>query len=259
MPNDCSDPKPKDGSLTVVAEDGDLIVQIVDHATSTNLEYRCSRTVIRKSSDYFNVLLDPEKFSEGIAINSRLQELRHSYERTLSIPISKLPKVVVRDVGHLPRDISLKTAVTLFFSILHDHYHTWQIVRSQSIQLVSMLAIIADRLSATEPIATYLRRQGLETSLLKDRKSATIQQLVIDNRQRLLAGLILGFPEWVRRCSISLIVDGSKGLPVAIRTKHEAGDGEEDDEKYDALWWSLPGGVEGTAYMQFCPIDCGLG
>lgn len=203
---------------------GDVLIQVNDSC------YRCSRDVLRGASEYFNVLLDPVKFSEGIAIEAALLDLKRQYPTT--IPASELPKAIA-DVDDLPED-SVSTVVELFFDILHDPSTTWPpILRAESINLIALLAIIADRFACSETIAAYLIRQGLETTLLRDRKTAHKNEL--ENRQKLFAGLLFGFQDWVYQSSTALIVE-----------RRPESSEKEEQEADDALWWNIPGGIEGA-------------
>ena len=218
------------------------MLEIIDPTTGAHNHYRCSRTILRSQSEYFDVLLDPIKFSEGIAIEAKLHELSTHYTDHASIPASKLPSVIVSDVGQLPKAcVSLNTVIRLSLNILHDSATPWPVPRSQSISLVALLATIADRLAAIRPIKEYLRAQKFDTTLLKDKKGGTAYKLELDNRQRLLAGLIFGFPSWVRQCSAALITDGPQRRSTA-----NLDSGEDEEAKDDALWWTLPNGVEGA-------------
>ena len=229
-------------STVVISAEGNILIQIEDPTTRTHHCYRCSRDVLRSASDYFNVLLDPIKFREGIAMEARLQDLTRQYNDPAAIPASELPKVVVADVGDLPKDcVSVGTVARLFFKILHDPSTTWPVSRAQSVNLIALLSIVADRFSCLKPTAEYLRRQGLETTLLKDKKSATPHKIELENRQRLLAGLLFEFPDWVRQCSAALIVEGTKRQTPNIGSSED-----EEMEGDDAPWWRLPGGVEGA-------------
>ena len=225
-----------------ICNKGDILIHISDPNAQADHHYRCSRQVLRRTSEYFNVLLDPVKFSEGIAVEARIQDLTRQYNDTATIPVSELPKVVVSDVGDIPKSYnSSGTVIRLFFEILHDPSTPWPVPRAQSINLVALLSIIADRFDCLNTTAEYLRRQGLDTAL-RARKSATAHKTELDNRQRLLAGSLLGFSDWVRQCSAALIIDGTR--KAAITSLHSSED--EERERDEALWWRLPGGIEGT-------------
>ena len=229
-------------STVIISNDGDVLIQIKDLTPQTDRCYRCSRTSLRRASEYFNVLLDPVKFSEGIVIEARLQELNRQYKSTGIIPASELPKAVVADVGDLPKDcVSTGTAVALLFKILHDRSTAWPIPRSESANLVALLAIVADRFACSQIIAHYLEGQRLVTALLKERRSDSAYKDELDNRQKLLAGWIFGFSQLVLQCSAFLIVEGPKRQTTTSPDSNE----DETREEEDALWWRLPGGIEG--------------
>jgi len=225
----------------VIAKHGNICLEIKDQKTGLQRRYRCSRNILRNASEYFDVLLNPVKFSEGIAIEARLQELYKDHDGF--IPSSKLPTVTIVDVGELPNaGVSTYSLLRLFLRILHDPATPWPVSRSQSVNLVALLAIVADRFAARGLVASYLRKQMLDITLLKDRKSTTAHKTELEDRQRLLAGTIFGFSQWVLQCSAALIVEGPKRWTnVKLGSGEEA---EKDDD--DALWWRLPGGVEGT-------------
>ena len=237
--SDALEPLP---SQSVLATSGDLLLVFKDPITGSDVRYLCSRAVLRSNSEYFNVLLDTSKFSEGIAVNEKMHDLLKQYGDCLAIPASKMPAVNVSDVCHLPKAScpSTSTVIGLFFRILHNPNTPWPKSCSDPINLVALLAILADRLAAIRPIRGYLMSQKIDTALLRDRRTCTAHQLEIDNRQRLLAGIIFGFPTWVREYSASLIIAGSKRR---VTTSLESCADDEGDE--DTLWWKLPNGVEG--------------
>lgn len=246
--NTCTNDIPKAmRSTVVICNEGDVLIQIKDSTIGTERDYRCMRSVLRDASEYFNVLLDPVKFSEGIAVDARIQDLTRQYKGS-TIPASDLPKVIVADVGDLPKGcISTATVVALFLQILHDSSTNWPVLRAESVNLVALLSIVADRFACATTIADYIIGHRLRNTLLKDRKSATAHEKELENRQRLLAGVIFGFSDWVYQCSAALIVEG----PIRQTTISLYNNEDEDQEGDEALWWSLPGGVEDESKEAF--------
>lgn len=230
----------------VITQYGDVCLKILDQEAGVEHRYRCSRETLRSASAYFDVLLDPVKFSEGIAIEAEIQELYRLHGEV--IPSVKLPTVAIADIGELPATgVSASSLLKLFLSILHNPATPWLATRSQSVNLLALLAIVADRFSASTSIAAYLRKQKLDVTLLKDKKSMSGDRLELENRQRLLAGIVFGFSQWVLLYSAALIVEGSKRW---ASTQAESGD-EEDKGDDGARWWRLPGGIEGTASLRY--------
>lgn len=226
---------------TVIAKHGDICLKVKDPRTKLEHRYFCSRNVLRTASEYFDVLLDPVKFSEGVAIEARLQELYKQYDGP--IPSSDLPTVAVADAGELLNaNVSMCSLLRLFLRIIHDPGTPWPVSRSQSVTVVALLAVVADRFAAQGLIATYLRQQMLDITLLKDRKPTSAYKTELGNRQRLLAGMIFGFSQWVLQCSAALVIEGPKRW---TNPHSESGDEAEKNDD-DAIWWRLPGGVEGT-------------
>ena len=227
-----------------ITRTGDIFLLINDSRTDRVTRYYCSRNILRSSSEYFRVLLDPEKFSEGIAIEAQLQDIYKTHGGPIR---SKLPTVIVSDFGDLPNaSLPTSTVVCQFLKILHDPATPWPVDRSRSVELAALLAIIADRLAANTIVAEYMRGRLLDVKLLKNWKLLSTRQAEIESRQKLLAGMTLGFPQWVLQCSAALIVNGSSRWQTAqLDTSREE---NTDDE--EALWWNLPGGLEG-----WCPCD----
>ncbi|KAL6720515.1 hypothetical protein ACLMJK_002439 [Lecanora helva] len=224
----------------IIAERGDILLEIRDKTSGQDYCFRCSRNVLSSASGYFDVLFDPAKFSEGIAIHKELQALYKQHDGP--IPASKLPRVSVADLGELPNGGSLPPilAVTTFLKILQDPNTTWPVDRFQSLNLVALLAIIADRFDAPKRVAIYLRTQALDVTLLKTKRPTTPSAIELENRQRLLSGIIFGFPQWVLQSSSALIVEGS----MRWKVKHYDHETESDKDIDGALWWRLPSGIE---------------
>ena len=237
----------EDSSTLVISQEGDILIQIKHPDVGTDRCYRCSRDRLRSTSEYFNVLLNPTKFSEGIAAETRLQDLKRQYKDPATIPAPELPKLVVTDIGDLPKACrSADTVVTLLFKILHDCPTKPPTRQAESVNLLALLAIVADRFACADIVGTYLVRQRWRSVPVMDRKTAPAKKTELGNRKKLLAGLIFGYSDWVYQCSATLIVQGS-----IRQTVTSLGNGEvEGIQGDDGLWWRLPGGVEG-AFLSF--------
>ena len=237
-----TDQGPVEEAIQTISSDGNLLLRISDTRRGSVIYYRVSVVALREASAYFDNLLNPEKFSEGAAVKSRLTTLHEQYGTLSLIPSSKLPVVQISDVGQYPKSASNKAVVTQFLKILHDPL-TADLTASNT-SYIALLAIVADRFADNAPVAAFVRQRGWNDgrqagSDAKEikRNSATPGKETFW-RQRLLIGLLLDFDDWVSRYSSLLINSGSDkwitGSPPS-------------DRDADALWWSLPGGVEGTA------------
>ena len=206
---------------------GDLVLQIRDYGTGTDHEYRVSKIALQSASHYFSVLLDPSKFSEGIAVDRTLKAI---CGLDGAIPFRALPRISLPDIGPVPQDVSTQPAVELFLRILHSEESPWPTPRAS---FVAVLAIIADRFAATTPIANYVIHRKWKSKLIAQKGSNLPNEARV--RQLLLIGLILRFPDWARQYSAMLIVQGSEKWTA--QNKEVVG--------AKALWWSLPNGLEG--------------
>lgn len=209
---------------------GDLLLRFRGDGTGTPSLYRVSTTALRRASTYFQVLLDPSKFSEGIAVDRRLKAIRGQHGETEAIPFLELPMIYIPDIGQVPKGVSTESAVTLFFHILHNEETPWPTPR---LSFIAILAVIADRFAAATPIASYVIQQNWKSKIDAQKGPSSVTELRL--RQQLLIGMILRFPDWVRRYSASLIVQGSE--------KWTAQGGGVKEEQ--ALWWNLPNNLEG--------------
>lgn len=225
-----------DPDIVIVAKHGDIVLRIKDATTGYEQQYQCSRMVLRNTSEYFNVLLDPTKFAEGIAIEEKLQDLYQRYNGSAHLPSEELPRSVISDVGPLPKDVfQLKIAFKLFLEILHNSFAPWPVKRSHSTTTIALLAIVADHFDALTVVTDYIKGPS---SLPTERKSQSSKPKESLHRQNLLAGLIFNIPDFVRSSSAALIVEGSQ--------RWYEGESQDND---DALWWRLPRGIEGVPVL----------
>ncbi|MCJ1481206.1 hypothetical protein MMC06_001362 [Schaereria dolodes] len=225
-------------TFETISSNGDLLLHIPDTKRRTTISYCVSSTVLRKASPYFDNLLDPNKFSEGIEVKSRFADLLQRYGDMASVPLVELPAVKISDVGQYPKVMMSDAVVTHFLKILHDPLTPY--ITVPSTVFLALLAIVADRFAATEHLAKYIRQQGWleipsDVKAIKQNLGSPGKEPYC--RQRVLIGLLLGFDDWVCRYSNILVLSGSE--------KWVTGD-VHSDSYADALWWNLPSGIEGT-------------
>ncbi|MCJ1397283.1 hypothetical protein MMC11_000475 [Xylographa trunciseda] len=237
---------PKEDNIIAIEPDGDLLIQINEQPGESALYYRVSSIVLQKASPYFDRLLDPKKFSEGIVFETQLKSLKDSYPDVTMAPAAALPVVHISDVGQIPARYPCKNVITHFFDILHDTNSFWVMMGSLP-NHIALLAILADRFDAAKPVLDHITDQGWththkETKEnKKDSNQSSLRSKEILWRQRIFAGIILGVPDWVMSYSRLLIDAGSERW----RTLSDA-ELNVDDE---APWWYLPRGLEGKIML----------
>lgn len=234
---------------------GDVVLHFQDLDAALDHRYRCSRDVLRRASPYFDVLLDPTKFQEGREVQRKLTELSTVHQDIASIPDESLPVVVIKDIGDIPaKDLHRQTALRLFLKIIHEtnatQKETDECIKNSAHALshATLLAIMADRFEVKEKIVECVKR--LERRLSKHgKKDRGPRQKEIDRRKRLLIGILLGLPDWVRSYSSSLVCEGSEywlNLTLPL-------DAEGPERNKEPLWCRLPGGMEGQQSIGSSP------
>ena len=233
----------------------DVVLHFQDSKAALDQRFRCSRDLLRRASPYFEVLLDPTKFNEGREVEHALQELLKDYPDITSIPIDKLPVVVIKDVGEIPaKDSHRMTALCLFIKILQDvkfgRIDEWIKGSVEPLTLVTLLAIIADRFEAKERVSKHVKR--MDKKLFEDgKKDRGPGRKEINRRKRILTGMLLGLPDWARPSSASLICEGSEYW----MQDNLAPNAQEIESNEEPLWCRLPGGMEGQQLGKF-PSSC---
>ena len=237
---------PNEDNIIAIESEGDLLIKIDGQPGEPSFYYRVSSIVLQKASPYFDRLLDPKKFSEGVAFGAQIEKLKESYPDITTVPAAALPMIQVSDVGQIPARYPSKNVVTHFFDILHDTNSFW-IMTGSLPNHIALLAILADRFDATKPVLDYINDQGWthahkETKENKKESSlSSVRSKEILWRQRMFAGVILGVQDWVMSYSRLLIDAGSERWKVASDTELKI-----DDE---APWWYLPRGLEGKIVL----------
>jgi hypothetical protein len=233
--------------VVAVKTSGDLLLNIPDALEpASKTLYRVSVSFLRRASQYFDRLLDPDKFEEGARVKKAHEQLEreHGGLDTSKLEHTSLPIVDIQDVDpNIPRrgsgpNFSQQDVVTTFFRIIHGK--TW-LQASVSIPHLACVAVLADRFDA---IAAF--REGVRKTTWIDifRKSfnklpeATEELL----RQKLMLAIFLKEYRIWSSLSAKLITQGS--------SRWEEG---EDNKSHDenGLWWDLPCGVEGQSNITF--------
>ncbi|KAK8210908.1 hypothetical protein IWZ01DRAFT_435146 [Phyllosticta capitalensis] len=230
-----------DSTITVIAPEGELVLRVKEDEGKEGFLYRVEISCLRGASAYFDNLLGPT-FSEGTRISRELEELRKGNTRLLDIPAEQFPEVTIVDVGRISRVSTIKVLMADFLRVLHGSS-----LGKDPPLLTNManLAIVADRFDALPTFAALVKKHkylSLIDSKIKTKGySASTEERI---RQRLLIGVFLDYPPWVRYYSRKLIVQGSaRWNPEFV----------EDDST--ALWADIPGIEDESLFRRQCVLD----
>jgi hypothetical protein len=235
----------KPAPVVAVKTTGDLLLNIPDTLNPTaQTLYRVSVPHLRGASQYFDRLLDPDKFSEGARVKKAHEQLEQDHGGLAGLDHGDLPVVNIQDVDpSIPRrgsgSFSQQDVVTTFFRIIHGK--SWS-QNAVTVPHMACVAVLADRFDA---IATF--REGVrKTSWIElFRKSfnklpeATEELL----RQKLLLAIFLKEYRLWSSLSAKLITQGS--------CRWEDPSDEKAEDEFKGLWWDLPCGVEGWPICSF--------
>ena len=224
--------------VMVIDSHGDLLLHVNYHGGHFQ-RYRVSISALCQQSSYFSSLLDSTKFSEGIAVESRLADLRKMHTDIASVPAIELPRVGLSDVG-----IGVDTAgpivwITfgLFLGILHGSPPPPVGRKSHLRLLYAHLAFLADILAAIPSVSRYVYINWAEAQSVNiDPTRKRLSEFKI--RQMLYIGLTFGFSNLVAPYSAALVVWGS----TRWRDVREANSAADEEE---LPWDYLDRGVEG--------------
>jgi hypothetical protein len=234
-------------SIIIIDPTGDLLLQISASCQGENgpfgpNHYRVSSRILRSKSNYFDRLLDPNKFGEGATFGYQVTKLRKSYPDMGSVPPSKLPVVRIFDAGSFPKRTRNTKTLTLFFNVLHDLGGNW-LNNNISIGDLTLLAIVGDRFDALQSLKSSTSRDAwFKIPRNVATKSYAVKRSEEDIwRQGLFAGMLLGPDEWIRDYSWHLIMNGS----ILWLDSDDISSRVEMKVKEEGLWWNLPHGLEG--------------
>ncbi|KAK7538945.1 hypothetical protein IWX49DRAFT_551453 [Phyllosticta citricarpa] len=219
--------KQNESSVTVIASDGDLILRVKEDEGQEGFLYRVETSRLRRKSTYFDNLLGPT-FNEGVRVAKQLEELRKCNPRMIEVPAENLPEITLVDVGRISRVSSIKFLMADFLRVLHGSSLGKD---PPPLTNLANLCVLADRFDSLPAFATVVKKHKylslIDMKIKTKGFSASTEERI---RQRLLIGVFLDYPPWVRQYSRRLIVQGSARWKADI---------EEEDGA--ALWIDLPG------------------
>ncbi|KAL8711165.1 MAG: hypothetical protein Q9220_004310 [cf. Caloplaca sp. 1 TL-2023] len=230
----------EENEIYVIDIAGDLLLH-VHYGKLAAKRYRVSVSAIRSHSSYFDALLDGSKFQEGATVQTTLKALRRTHTEHSSLPLHDLPTVTVQDVRIGPSDSDIgasRGAFELFLRTLHERVD-WM-PRMKRLQRTPMIlasfAHYAERFAATSFVSQNIRVQLGKRMYERIETSASLKEN--EARQKLYAGLILGWRESVDVHSALLIIWGSSKWF------------EETESTEEYPWDYLGGGIEGRSLLR---------
>ena len=226
----------------LVDEYGDLLLHVNFHQSHVR-QYRVAISPLRNHSTFFDALLDDTKFSEGIAVQARLTDLRTHHVDISSVPSAHLPRVTISDVAigrQRTHGSSVDGAFGFFLNILHGSSE-WS-AGDKTVRKTDFLALLAhyaEAFGAVSCVRSCISAR-LEHSLPSDLQNPAGGFKEEKARQKIYIGLVMGLSLWVRMYSASLIIHGSDKWQEI----YESDQGLDDE---GLPWENLSGGVEGRS------------
>ncbi|GAB7359878.1 hypothetical protein MBLNU230_g7406t1 [Neophaeotheca triangularis] len=222
-----------DGTVLVVAEDGDLVLRI-EHETASaehSHAFRVRSKVLRTGSRFFERLVGPMGFGERVQIEERHRQLEEQHPGTplQAIPASELPAVTVKDLGRTGNIKNVQALLGDFLNILHGSPSH----RDPPVVNLVNLAIVADRFDHLDALRGWQSRKKLLPGI--EARTTLKQYLGLaeeKSRQRLLAGMMYDFFPWIEKYSYRIIEQGWTADPSA------------ETDVHFAQWWDLPMRIE---------------
>lgn len=217
----------KTEAMTLIAEDGDLIVGVQHDASPIHL-FRVSTAVLRAGSNYCERLLHPGRFGEGSQVEAAHKRLREQYRSLAEVPSDELPVVIVKDLGRISAVKALDALCADLFNIMHSGGKNFPV--PPPVVNLANVAIAADRFDALDVVKSFVRRKKVFRAI--DGKTTAKMEAALGEervRQRLLVAIMLDHPPWVERYSTRLVIKGWVGKNMDISTP---------------LWFDLPSRFE---------------
>lgn len=222
---------------------GDLILNVRQSEDAPEFRYRVSSRMLQENSRYFENLLSG-RFSEGQKLAAALEALKlDGYAMPAEAPEDALPTISIMNVGRISKVSSIQNLFADFLGVLHGQ----QLAVPPPIANLANLAVVADRFDALPYFSMQVQKKRYiqaADAKMKKKSSTTAPPLEERVRQKLLIGLFLDHPSWVTTSSKHLI----------IRDSMQWKPGVEEDESL-ALWWDIPGGVEGRAAFPYLDLQ----
>jgi hypothetical protein len=223
----------EDDGLVVIAQSGDLILDVAQDEDGQRYSYRVDSKVLQEKSRYFENLLS-DRFREGQQLSAALEALRLSGCSDIAeVSPELLPHISIVNVGRIAisKISALQNLLADFLRAIHGLDLA---VPVPPVANLANLAVVADRFDAVACLSKYVQRKRYFQVLDAKSKGKPNPTLTEERvRQKLFVGLLFDHPPWVTKYSKHLLMRDSAQWRPGV---------EEDYTK--ALWWDIPNGVE---------------
>ena len=211
---------------------------------STRVIYRVRLETLKKNSKYFTHLLGSEAFAEGLSVTKQLSNIEKAGQTASELPPNALPRVQIRDEEDATRTYGREIVFRDLLQIMHGAEHLTKII---TLHYLTVLVVMADRFdclnsssnsaNTTNPISRYFH-----SNFKKFKYPATFDRLhEEDLRQKIYIYHNTQQDFAFEVATKELILRGSsQWSPV-----------EEENLATSAMWWDLPGGLEGICQSPF--------
>jgi hypothetical protein len=221
-------------NVLVIASGGDLVLNVSQDEGGQQFAFRVDSKSLRSGSRYFENLLS-DRFSEGQQLSAALEALRIAgYADAAAAPPDELPRIPIVNVGRITisKASNIRNLTADFLRAVHGHDLA---VSIPPVPNLANLAVLADRFDAVGSLRTYVHKKKYLQMIDAKSKSRAGSSVPEERaRQKLLIGLLFDHPPWVTRYSKHLIMRDSDQWRPGV-----------EDDFTKALWWDLPGGLEG--------------
>lgn len=250
-----------DTNIFEICPDGDILLDCTFASGYTKPALpgtylvRISSAALKLTSDYFRVLLDPDKFHEGQLVVDTLAQLEAEYgSHSLALQNARadqLPRLVI-ELPPFSSKVARADAIKTYFGILsfvgkRDTSGAGEVLRKLadgSVPLLASLAVLSDRFASHQALTHALRladgqpdKQTSDGSKIMHRLRVFQSNDEVRLREAIYISLFLQNHEAMGRLTHILILRGS------INWLPDAGHGDAGLEK--PLWWHFPDGIEG--------------
>jgi hypothetical protein len=197
---------------------------------TTRMLFRVRLETLRKTSKYFQLLLEPNgNFEEGKRIATAHAGLEKKGTNATEADVADLPRISIMDDDDATRYAGRDSVFGDLLRILHGADITTRL----TVPYMAALAVMADRFDCHVTVGHYLRAQRRPWPQTYGERTPATEELL---RQKILISWLMEDHIHFNLATKELILRGSLKWTEM-----------EPDSKHQASWWDLPDGIEGNS------------